>query len=393
MQSARYDVIIVGGAAVGSSTAYHLAAMGFPADRVAVIERDPTYSEAATPRSLGGIRQQFTTRENMLMSRYGMEFVTSIGDHLAVDGDVPDVGWKEQGYLFLASDKGLESLQQNHATQLSIGAQVEILDPAALKAKFPWINPEGLAAGSFGFKGEGWVDPYALLQAFKRKARSLGVKYYEDEVVGVDKSGGRIAGVTLKSGAKLACGTLINTAGTRGHMLAQMAGVDVPVRPRKRIIYVFDCREPPPKAPLTIDTNGVFFRPEGPSFVCGVSPEEGNDPDCLDFEIDYSFWEELVWPTIANRVPAFEAVKLVRAWAGHYDYNILDQNVILGPHPDCPTMLLANGFSGHGLQQSPAAGRALAELVIHGGYRSLDLTRFGYERVLKNDPIIEANVW
>lgn len=386
------DVVIIGGAAAGSAAAYFLTKRGFEGT-ITIVEKDTSFQTCASGRSVASIRQQFTTRENMLMSRYGMEFVTSIGDHLAVDGDVPDVGWKEQGYLFLASDKGLESLQQNHATQLSIGAQVEILDPAALKAKFPWINPEGLAAGSFGFKGEGWVDPYALLQAFKRKARSLGVKYYEDEVVGVDKSGGRIAGVTLKSGAKLACGTLINTAGTRGHMLAQMAGVDVPVRPRKRIIYVFDCREPPPKAPLTIDTNGVFFRPEGPSFVCGVSPEEGNDPDCLDFEIDYSFWEELVWPTIANRVPAFEAVKLVRAWAGHYDYNILDQNVILGPHPDCPTMLLANGFSGHGLQQSPAAGRALAELVIHGGYRSLDLTRFGYERVLKNDPIIEANVW
>jgi len=393
MQSTRYDVIIVGGAAVGSATAYFLAKLGFPVDRVAVIERDPTYSEAATPRSLGGIRQQFTTRENMLMSRFGMEFVKSIGEHLTVDGDVPDVGWKEQGYLFLASDKGLASLKQNHVVQRSIGAQVEILAPDALKAKFPWINVEGLAAGSFGFQGEGWVDPYALLQAFRRKARSLGVTYIEDEVVGVDKDGGKITGVTLKSGKKLSCGTLINTAGTRGHFLAKMAGVDIPVRPRKRIIYVFDCREPPPRSPLVIDTNGVFVRPEGPSFVCGVSPTEDKDPDCLDFEIDYSFWEELVWPTIAHRVPAFEAVKLVRAWAGHYDYNTLDQNVILGPHPDCSNLLLANGFSGHGLQQSPAAGRALAELVIHGGYRSLDLTRFSYERVIKNDPIIEANVW
>lgn len=393
MQSDRYDAIIVGGAAVGSATAYFLAKLGFPVGRVVVIERDPTYAEAATPRSLGGIRQQFTTRENMLMSRFGMEFVKSIGEHLAVDGDVPDVGWKEQGYLFLTSDKGLESLRRNHEVQRSIGAQVEILEPGALKAKFPWINVEGLAAGSFGFKGEGWVDPYALLQAFRRKARSLGVRYIEDEVVGIDKSGGRIAGVRLKSGNRLSCGTLINTAGTRAHFLAAMAGVDIPIRPRKRIIYVFDCRTPPPRAPLTIDTNGVFFRPEGPSFVCGVSPAEDNDPDCLDFEIDYSFWEELVWPTIANRVPAFEAVKLVRAWAGHYDYNTLDQNVILGPHPGCTNMILANGFSGHGLQQSPAAGRALAELVIHGGYRSLDLTRFSYDRVLKNDPIVEANVW
>jgi sarcosine oxidase len=393
MQSARYDVIIAGGAAVGSATAYFLAGpLGFPADRVAVVERDPTYGEAATARSLGGIRQQFSTRENMAMSRFGMEFVKSIGQHLTVDGDVPDVGLKEQGYLFLATPEGLPILKQNHATQRSMSADVELMDAPKLAERFPWLNTEGLAAGSFGRSGEGWVDPYALLQAFRRKARNLGVAYLDDEIVAVDKQGGKVAGVTLKRQGRIACGTLVNAAGTRAHLLAAMAGVNIPVRPRKRFVYVFDCRNPPPRAPLTIDPTGVYFRPEGANFVCGVSPPEDQDPDCLDFELDYALWEETVWPTLAHRVPAFEAIKLVRAWAGQYDYNTLDQNVILGPHPDCSNLLLANGFSGHGLQQSPAAGRALAELIVYGAYHSIDLSRFSYDRVLRNDPIVELNV-
>jgi FAD-dependent oxidoreductase domain-containing protein 1 len=393
MQSAHYDVIIVGGAAVGSATAYFLAGpLGFPADRIAVVERDSTYGEAATPRSLGGIRQQFSTRENMAMSRFGMEFVKAIGDHLAVDGEAPDVSLREQGYLFLATPEGLPILERNHATQRSMGADVELMDAAGLADRFPWINTEGLAAGSFGRSGEGWIDPYALLQAFRRKARRLGVAYLEDEVVALDRVDRRIAAVTLKKQGRIACGTVVNAAGTRAHLLAAMAGLDIPVRPRKRFVYVFDCRNPPSRAPLTIDPTGVYFRPEGASFVCGVSPPEDQDPDCLDFEVDYTLWEETVWPTLAHRVPAFESVKLVRAWAGQYDYNTLDQNVILGPHPDCPNLLLANGFSGHGLQQSPAAGRALAELIVHGGYRTLDLGRFAYERVLRHEPVVELNV-
>jgi FAD-dependent oxidoreductase domain-containing protein 1 len=387
-----YDVIIIGGAAVGSAAAYFLKGpLGFTGS-VAVIERDPTYGEAATPRSLGGIRQQFSTRENILMSRFGMEFVKSIGQHLSVDGDKPEPGLREQGYLFLATAEGLATLESNHKTQRELGHDVLLLDPSALKTRFPWLNTEGLAAGSLGLSNEGWIDPYALLQAFRRKARSLGAAYVHDEVVGLERAGRRIAAVTLKTGGRVACGTVVNSSGARAHLVTEMAGLDLPVKPRKRFIYVFDCREPPKKAPLTIDASGVFFRPEGAGFVCGVSPPEDRDPDCLDFELDYALYEDVVWPTLAERVPAFAAIKLVRAWACQYDYNTLDQNLIIGPHADCDNFLLANGFSGHGLQQSPAAGRALAELIVHGGFRGIDLTRFGFARVRRNAPLKELNV-
>jgi FAD-dependent oxidoreductase domain-containing protein 1 len=386
------DVAIVGGGVVGSAAAYFLLTQPDFRGRVVVIEKDSTYAEAATSRSVGGIRQQFSTPENIAMSQFGATFVRSIAEHLSVEGEAPAVPFTEWGYLFLASASGLDILKANHATQTRLGADIALMSPEELKAKFPWLNTAGLAGGSFGRRNEGWTDPYSLLQAFKRKARSLGAVYVNDEAVGIERSGSRIQSVQLAKGGRLACANLVDSAGYHGHKIAAMAGIELPIRPRKRCVFVIDCKTPIERAPLTIDPTGVYFRPEGASFICGVSPPEDRDPDCLDFEIDYSLFEETIWPTLAERVPAFEAIKLVRAWAGHYDYNTVDQNAILGPHPEIANFFFANGFSGHGLQQSPAAGRATAEMIVYGAYRSIDLTRFGYGRFAKGQPIIELNV-
>ena len=387
-----YDVVIIGGAVVGSAVAYFLAGpLGFNGS-ILVIERDPTYEAAATPRSAGGIRQQFSTPENILMSMFGAEFVKSVGEHLSVDGERADLPFVENGYLFLATEAGLPILRENHAIQTRLGADIAFLSPPELKSLFPWLNVDDLAAGTFGLHNEGWTDPYGLLQAFRRKARALGVDYVQDEAVDVRREGVRVVSVRLAAAGEVDCGTVVNAAGYRAGRIAELAGLDLPIRPRKRFVFVFDCREAIEKAPLLVDPNGVYFRPEGTGYICGVSPPEDQDPDSLDFEIDYSLFEETIWPTLAHRVPAFEAIKLVRAWAGHYDYNILDQNVILGPHPDLPNFLVAAGFSGHGLQQAPAVGRAIAELIVHGAYRSIDLSRFGWDRVLNGTPIFERNV-
>ena len=242
-------------------------------------------------------------------------------------------------------------------------------------------------------RDEGWFDPFTLLQAFKRKARSLGVTYLKDEVTGLEREAGRITAVTLREGGRLVCGTMVNAAGAQAGRLAALAGIALPVAPKKRFVYVFDCRTPiAPLAPLTIDPSGVYFRPEGKGFIGGVSPPEDRDPDSDDLEVEYDLFEETVWPALAARVPAFEAIKLTGAWAGHYDYNIVDQNGIVGRHPEIANLIFANGFSGHGLQQSPAVGRAVAELILQGGYRSIDLTRFGYERFARDEPILELNV-
>jgi sarcosine oxidase len=387
-----WDVVIVGGAVVGSAVAYFLAGpIGFRG-KVLVVEKDPTYAECATSRSAGGIRQQFSTAENIALSSFGAAFVKSAHVTLAVDGEAPALPFVENGYLFLASEAGMAVLRGNHALQRSLGADIALLDADGLKARFPWLETGDLAGGTLGLSNEGWTDPYSLLQAFRRKARALGVTYLADTVTGLEREDGRIVAVRLAEGGRIACGTLVDCAGVRAAEVAAMAGLALPVRPRKRIVYVFDCREKLGRVPLVIDPTGVWFRPEHDNYIGGVSPPESEDPDCLDFELDYRLFEEVVWPTLAERVPAFAAIKLVRAWAGHYDYNTLDQNAIVGPHPEVPNFLFANGFSGHGLQQSPAVGRAVAELIAHGGFRSIDLTRFSYERVLANQPIIELNV-
>jgi FAD-dependent oxidoreductase domain-containing protein 1 len=386
------DVAIVGGSVVGSSTAYFLLSQPGFKGRVVVVERDSTYADAATSRSVGGVRQQFSTPENISMSTFGAQFLKKVDEHLGVNGESSGVPLTLNGYLFLASEAGLATLKANHETQSGMGADIVLMSPDELKSRFAWLNTSGLAGGAFGRSNEGWTDPYSLLQAFKRKARSLGAVYVTDEAVGLDREGNRITAVNLARGGRLACGNIVNSAGYRSQFVAQMAGIDLPIRPRKRCVFSFECKTKVEKAPLTIDPTGVYFRPEGAGFIGGVAPPEDNDPDTFDLEPDYNLFEETVWPVLAERIPAFESIKMNRAWAGTYDYNTIDQNAILGPHPEIRNFFFASGFSGHGLQQSPAAGRANAEMIVYGAYRTIDLSRFGYDRFARGKPIIELNV-
>lgn len=387
-----YDVVIVGGGITGSSVAYFLAAAEVFDGDVVVVEKDSSYQDCSTARAVGGIRQQFSTKENIQISMFGIHFIKHIEEYLTVDGEAPEVFFREGGYLFLATESGLEVLQRNNAIQRELGADIVLLSRDELAARFPWLNVSDLAAGSLGLRNEGWFDPYALLQGFKRKARSLGVTYVEDEVQDVECEDARITRVRLKRHGTVRCGTVVNAAGPRAAQLAEMAGVDLCVRPRKRQAFVFACREAVRDCPLVIEPSGLYFRPEGPHFICGRSPQASNDPDCLDLDLDYRQFEDELWPLLAHRVPVFEAIKLNSGWAGHYAYNIFDQNAIVGPHPEVPNFLLANGFTGHGLQQSPAVGRAISELVTFGRCCTIDLTRFGYDRVAAGEPIKELNV-
>ncbi len=278
--------------------------------------------------------------------------------------------------------------------QRSQGATVTILEAGNLTARFPWLNPDGLGAAVFGHANEGWIDPNTLLQGFRRKAISLGANFIDDQAVGFTREGQRLARGHLARGGEVAAGQTLS-AGSRSGALAALMGGDLPVRPRKRYVYVFDCKEDLSGLPLTIDPSGVAFRPEGRQFVTSMSPPEDQDPDsdAEDMEVDYTTFEAVTWPVLANRVPAFKAIKLTGAWAGHYDFNTFDQNAVVGPHPDITNLLFCPGFSGHGLQQSPAAGRAICELIAHGGYRTIDLTRFGFERIALGQAVVEANVW
>jgi len=386
-----YDVVIVGGGAIGSAIAYFLMLEPGFAGSVAVVERDPTYRTASTALSAGGIRQQYSTEVNIRIGQFGIGFMRGISTTLMVDDEAPTINLREQGYLFLASPEGLADLQANHALQRRLGVALELLETDALLRRFPWLNGTGLAAGSIG-RDEGWLDPYSLLQAYRRKARSLGAVYLHDEVVGLRRTGQRVSDVRLASGEHLSCGIVVNAAGPRSRAVAEMAGLALPVEARKRCVFVVDCKTPIPSCPLVIDASGVWFRPEGASFICGVSPPEERDAEDFGLEVDHDIFPDELWPVLAERVPAFEALKVVGSWAGHYEYNVFDHNGILGAQPEIPNLIFATGFSGHGLQQSPAIGRGISELVAFGEYRTLDLRPLSIQRILDNRKLLERNI-
>ena len=381
-QTERADVVIVGGAIVGSAVATFLAMRADFDGRIMVVERDPTFQTASTTLSAASIRLQFSTPLNIEISRFGLEVLKHPERFLAVAGAAPEVDFVENGYLFLATQAGRETLERNHVIQRSHDVPVELLSDTQLRDRFAWLNTDGIVAGSLGLSDEGWFDAYALLQGFRAKHRSLGVEERHGEVVDIGVEAERATGVLLADGSWIDAGWIVNAAGPHAATVAQMAGVNLPVRPRKRLVYHFEAPVSLGAAPLTIDPSGVYFRPEGPAYLAGFSPKPGQpDPDTVDLVADRGPFESFVWPTLAHRVPAFDRVRLLDAWAGHYEVNTVDHNAIVGPHASIPNLVFANGFSGHGLQQAPAIGRGLAEWIATGRYETLDLSPLGYDRL------------
>ncbi len=385
-----YDIVIIGGAIVGSSVAWALREEGFDGS-IAVIERDPQFAQAATTLSCASIRQQFSIPENIRLSQYTLGLFRRLKQEFGTDADI---AFREGGYLILAGPDGLPILRANYAVQAAEGADIILEDGDALARRFPWMATDGISAGAYGRSGEGWFDAHAYLQLFRRALRTRDVALIADEVTAIGRDGGTIATVSLASGKTLAAGTVVNAAGPNAGHVAALAGIDLPVEPRKRSVFVFEARDRFDDMPLIVDPSGIYVRPEGSVYIAGGAEAEATDgpADPADFEPDWSLFEETIWPVLATRVRAFEAIKATRAWAGHYDYNTLDQNAVIGRHPDVSNFVFANGFSGHGLQQAPAVGRAVAELIVHGAYRTIDCSVFGYERIAEGRPYRELNV-
>ena len=385
------DVAIVGGGVMGASVAFWLTRMQ-PGLSVTVVERDPSHARAATALSLASIRQQFTNEVNVKISLYGIEFIKNIA-HVAGQGGVSDLGLIENGYLFLTTSAEAATVMQDVAAmQRRLGAATEVLGRGVLAERFPWVNSEDLVAGSYGPRKEGWFDNMGLLGAFRGAARAQGALFLADEVTGIEQAGGRVTGLRLASGQAISCGAVVNAAGTRAAAVMAMVGLSLPVEPRKRTIFVIDAPNARhPDAPLLID-GGFYIRPERGHWLAASVPQDDKACDPNDFEPDLEIFEEVIWQPLYHRCPGFDAVKVVRHWVGHYEYNTLDQNAILGPHPGLPNLYLCNGFSGHGLQQSPAVGRGLAEHILTGGWQSIDLSDLSVDRVLAGRPFLERAV-
>ncbi|RWC40361.1 MAG: FAD-binding oxidoreductase [Mesorhizobium sp.] len=386
----RYDIVIIGGAIVGSSVAYYLREEGFSGS-IALIERDPQFAHAATTLSMASIRQQFSIPENIRLSQFTLKLFRRLKETFGADADI---GFREGGYLILAGEDGLPILKANHEAQMAEGADIVLEDADQLVRRFPWLSAEGITAGAYGRTGEGWFDAHAMLTLFRKALRDKKIDFITASVTAIARDGNRVTGVSLDNGETLEAGIVVNTAGPNAGKVAALAGLALPVEPRKRNVFVFEAREKYADMPLLVDPSGIYVRPEGSVYLTGgAEPEENDGPAASgDFEVDWPLFEEVIWPVLATRIPAFEAIKPTRAWAGHYDYNTLDQNAVIGPHPEVGNFLFANGFSGHGLQQAPAVGKALAELIVHGGYRTVDCSAFGYGRVAEGRAFRELNV-
>lgn len=391
-----YDVIIVGGAMYGSSVAWWLSDNKDFDGRVLVVERDPTYEFTSTAHTNSCMRQQFSAPINIKISQFAADYVKNFRAYMGGDARVPHLALQSYGYMYLADNAAFaQDLVDAQKIQAACGAGTKHMSAAQIKAAYPFYNMDDIIAGNHNLIDEGYFDGNTLFDWWKRSARERGVEYIHNSVVAMTKNaaGRRVESVTLASGEVIFCGTVVNASGPRAVLTSRMAGIEIPVEPRKRYTFIFDAQDRLDRdLPLTIDPSGVHMRSEGTYYLAGCPPDDDPAVDYDDFAQDHSIWEEKVWPVLAHRVPAFERIKLVNSWAGHYAYNTFDQNAIIGAHSQVENFIFANGFSGHGFQQSPAMGRGIAELIATGAYQTLDLTPFGYGRVERGEKFVEKAV-
>jgi glycine/D-amino acid oxidase-like deaminating enzyme len=370
------DVVIVGAGVIGASVAYWLTRLE-PAATVLLVERDRSFARASSSLSASSIRQQFSSPLNIRMSRYGLEFLREMG-----------IVATERGYLYLGAAAPLRAVNE---VQRANGADVALIPRAELSTRFPWLNVADIELGSLGLSGEGWFDGPALHAELLRRARGQGAQLIDGEARGFERAAnGRVGAVLLADGSRLECGHAVNAAGPWARALAAAAGIALPVHARRRTVFVLSCPETLANCPLVIDPSGFWFRPEGRHFIAGTTPAP--DLDDLPLEPNLAEFDEALWARMAHRVPAFAALRVERAWAGYYEMNLFDANAIIGAHPAVPNLWFANGFSGHGMQHAPAAGRGVAEMILRGRYEALDLAPLGFQRLIDGRPLTEANI-
>lgn len=390
-----YDVVIVGGAIMGSSTAWFLTDNPDFDGRVLVVERDPSYSACSTAHTNSCIRQQFSTELNVRISQFGADFVKNLRRYMGGDERVPELSIHSYGYMYLADNEGFaDVLRANQKVQLAAGAATQLMTADQIAEAYPFYKTDDIVLGSINTVDEGYFDGATIFDWWKRQAQERGIEYVANEVTAITRNGARVDSVTLASGEVISCGQVVNASGPRAARTAGMIGLDLPVEPRKRFTWIFKAAQPLDRPlPLTIDPSGVHVRDNGGgTYLAGghadVDPAVAFD----DHAMDLSIFQEKIWPALATRIPAFESIKVTSEWAGHYSMNTFDHNAILGPHPEVENFVFLNGFSGHGLQQSPAMGRATAEWLTYGAYRTLDMSPFRYDRILNNTPILERAV-
>lgn len=382
---------------MGSSAAWFLSDDKDFDGRVLVVERDTSYADCSTSHTNSCMRQQFSTELNIRISQFAADFVKNLRQYMGGDDRIPDLGIRNFGYMYLADNEPFaDVLRESQKVQLAAGAATQLMTVDDIRKHYPFYNLDDIVLGSINTVDEGYWDGSAVFDWFRRSASDRGVEYIQNEVVSMalNKAGSKVESVTLITGEVVSCDKVVNASGPRAAETARMAGIEIPIEPRKRYTWIFSAEQPLDRdLPLTIDPSGVHVRENGNgTYQCGGHSEIDPAVAYDDFSVDQTIWQEHIWPIIATRIPQFEAIKVTSEWAGHYAYNTFDHNAVIGPHTRVDNFHFLNGFSGHGLQQSPAMGRATAEMLAHGEYRSLDLSLFSYSRIENNTPIIEKAV-
>ena len=392
-----YDVIIVGGAMMGSSTAWFLSDNADFDGSVLVLEMDPSYENCSTSHTNSCMRQQFSCELNVRISQFAADFVKNLRDYMGGDDRVPKLAIQSYGYMYLADNNEFANiLRQSYRVQHAAGAGTRLMSAEEIKRDYPFYHVDDVVLGSHNPIDEGYWDCVAVVDWWRRQSRQRGIEYVANEVVAMNKntSGTRVESITLKSGEVIACGHVVNASGPRAALTSRMAGIEIPVEPRKRFTYIFSAAQPLDRElPLTVDPSGVHMRQDGQqTYLAGGHAKNDVAVEFDDFEMDHLLWEEHIWPAIAARIPQFEALKVINEWAGHYAYNTFDHNAVAGPHTEIENFIFLNGFSGHGLQQSPAMGRGTAEFITYGEFRSLDLSPYYFQRIAMNEPFVEKAI-
>ena len=390
----NYDVIIIGGAIMGSSTAWFLSQNPDFNGTILVVEKDQKYEFCSTAHTTSCIRQQFSTKLNVEISQFAANFINNFHEYMDNDVRVPKLAIKSFGYMYLAASEDFaKNLRSNQEVQAASGAATELLTPDEIKSRYPFYNVEDIKLGSINLVNEGYWDSITVFEWMRNKAQENGVEYIENEVTEItkNKSEDRIISIKLASGETINGENFVNATGPRAASTSKMAGIKIPVEPRKRYSWIFKAKNPLDRdLPLTIDPSGFHVRENGGgTYQAGGHGAYDPAVDFDDFAMDNELWETTVWPVLFNRIPQFESLKLISQWAGHYAMNTVDQNAIVGPHNIIQNFFFLNGFSGHGTQQAPAMGRATAELLTYGAFKTIDMSAFKYERLLSGDKVIE----
>ena len=388
MTAARHDVVVIGGGVIGSAVACFLLAAD-PSLSVCVVEPDPGYALASTPRASGGCRVQFTCPENIAMSLYSLDFIRTFERTMATATHAAPIDWVEGGYLFIVPPEQVASLERNVRRQRDAGCVVQLLTPSELRDRYPSMNVADLGAGALT-PHDGWCDPHGLLWGFRRKAIERGAVYRQDRVVGADVDAVAVRSLTLESGATVAADAVVNAAGAWSGEVAALFGMPLPIVPMRRFEHYFTPGSPMERLPYVKDVARLAFRSEGAGFSGGLV--DGDERRGFRFDVDHDYFERVVWPAVAHRFPPLEAARCERTWSGLYEQSELDGNAVIGPWSRLPNLYTVAGFSGHGMMHAPAAGRAIAELIVAGRYETIDLARFGYDRIENSAPYPEEGI-